>query len=239
MGFRGVMGANGQPPMGAVGMGVGQFGNIGQPPMGASGFPPMGAFGNSGQPPMGFRGAMGASGQPPMGASGFPPTGIGGFPPTGMIGFPPLGNMGQPPSGNQGSPPGGGLQPGDYVTAVVELKGTRQETVHGLKQPVLFLNHKWGKTAYHEDGEIQLFMVLSSDQKKKIPQAQWSKHAFLDTPAEQFKQRRATLAASKDSDLFMQYLDLAAWCLEVGFPTSAPSCSAKSRRWRRTARTGR
>jgi hypothetical protein len=225
------IGATGQPPMGAIGqpptgnrgaIGIGGFppmGATGQPPMGFRGaigsFPPMGA---TGQPPMGFRGAMGIGGFPPMGATGQPPNGIGGFPPIGIGGFPPMGNIGQPPTGNLGGPPGGNLQPGDYVTVVVELKGTKQEAVSGLRQPVLFLNHKWGKTAYHEDDEIQLFSVLATDQKKKIPQAQWSKHAFLDTPAEQYKQERAKLTKSKDSDLLTRYLELAEWCLQHGLP---------------------
>ena len=129
-GFRGVMGAGGQPPIGAIGFGgqppvgptgfQGRFGNSGaggQPPLG----PPMGAmgrFGNTGGPPgpmgaMGFQGRFGNTGGPPgpMGAMGFqgrfgntggPPGPMGAM---GAGGQPPMGVLGfggQPPIGALG-----------------------------------------------------------------------------------------------------------------------------------------
>jgi hypothetical protein len=221
------VGASGFPPVGASG--IPPKGASGFPPMGASGFPPIGA---SGFPPMGaggqqlgmrgLLGAMGNSGFPPTGASGFPPTGASGIPPVGASGRPPVGMMGFPPTGNFGQPPSGGqpsgLQANDYVIAVIELKGTRQQQIRGLQTPVLFLDHKWGATAHHEDSEIQLMQVLSTDKKRTIPKDQQSNYAFLDTPLEQFKQERAKVVNSKDSDAATGYFQLAEWCLQHGLP---------------------
>jgi len=110
-------------------------------------------------------------------------------------------NMGNQGGGAMGMPPmpPPALKPGEYVTAVFEMKGSKQENYKGLS--ILYLEHKWGRTAYHEDRDE---IVLQRIEKLKNPVAQYN-------------DRVALLGKAKDRGPDRQ-LELAAWCLEVGLP---------------------
>jgi hypothetical protein len=121
-------------------------------------------------------------------------------------GQPPIGQPpGQPPIG-QPPPkvPPPRLQDGDYVMAVVELKGAPKKIkVKELPDRVLFLEHKWGKTAYpDEQREIQFQLVPPN---------------VLKSPLVQYKERSDSIAKGGDKGLD-RYFELALWCLEVGLP---------------------
>jgi Protein of unknown function (DUF1570) len=131
---------------------------------------------------------------------------------------------GQPPAGQPSTsqPPFGQpppkqasvvLRDGEYVLAVVELKGApRQIKVKELPSPmtpngspVWFLEHKWGRSAFdpeHYAREIQLHLITPSE---------------LKTPLAQYTERRNAIMNGQESGLD-RHLDLAIWCLEVGLP---------------------
>ena len=67
---------------------------------------------------------------------------------------------------------------------------------------ITFFDHKWGRTAYYEDSQIQLQLVTSK---------------VLKTPLAQYKERVESIAAGNDHSAD-SYLELAFWCLEVGLP---------------------
>ncbi len=139
-----------------------------------------------------------------------------GQPPSkGPAGQPPLG----PQRGKQANQPGVGqsqpmigeppakkgpaaLRDSEYVMAVVELKGApRQSKIKELPGKVLYLEHKWGKTAYpDENREIRLQLITSSE---------------LKSPSAQYNERRNSIVNGPDNGLD-RYLELAIWCLEVG-----------------------
>src|SRR5208283_4915759 len=69
---------------------------------------------------------------------------------------------------------------------------------------VMFLEHKWGRTALDpEHGrEIQLHLITPSE---------------LKTPLAQYTERRNAIINGSEHGLD-RYLELAMWCLEVGLP---------------------
>ncbi|MCE9533254.1 MAG: DUF1570 domain-containing protein, partial [Planctomycetes bacterium] len=108
--------------------------------------------------------------------------------------------------GNIGMPPQG-FKPGEYITAVVEAKGYKQELVKGLGN-VQYIEHKWGRTAYFEDR--QEIMI------QRVPTQ------LIKSPAAQYVDKLAQLTKGKDRST-ERYYELAYWCLEIGLPDKCMS----------------